>query len=172
MHSQARLLCLMCFIPILVIKWHFLKKLILMSISSLSVVKRIESKVSDIYTKFVSSCFPHKKFRNCKSNTLVCFEFSEINPVVTFELSEEFHTKPMGLACRHIFRARTILKLPLIESSLPKKMNQGLLYDAEGLAISTRNCCDRQWSKCFHGGLTYTTQAAGLFHGWRVTGNR
>ena len=45
----------------------------------------------------------------------------------------------MGLPCRHMFRARTILQLPLFESSL----DQGFLYDAEGLAISSRNRCGR-----------------------------
>lgn len=44
------------------------------------------------------------------------------NPVsTTAETCTCSFAKRMGLPCRHIFRARTILKLPLFESSLPKK---------------------------------------------------
>lgn len=46
----------------------------------------------------------------------------EHNPVTTMaETCTCSFAKCMGLLCRHIFRARTILQLPLFESSLPEK---------------------------------------------------
>ena len=79
------------FIAILVIKMELFKQflgLIFKSISSVLFLSvGYNRKALDLYGKFDSLCFPHKKFRNLPpfSIALVCFKFSETNLLVKFE---------------------------------------------------------------------------------------
>ena len=79
-------------------------------------------------------------------NTFVVASSKGNNPIITtLETCTCSFSKRMGLPCRHIFRARTILQLPLFESSLMKKDSPYESVEVEDVEMTfTDNCSASQ----------------------------
>ena len=77
------------------------------------------------------------------------------NPIITTaETCTCSFAKRMGLPCRHIFKARTILQLPLFESSLVKKRWTRDFYN-ERLSIYAGKRRVRRYTNDFYRRLQY-----------------